>query len=99
MLIVIGGVCFLFMLRSIYSEYRYYQAIRELEPDIWQQLGSPNMIKAPWVLLSVKGSKSIQGISNTLVHHYQKAYRMAGIQFISSLILLLLISIVYFNIA
>lgn len=99
MFIALAGICFLLMIRSIYTELRYYQAIREFEPSIWQTVGAPSMFKAPWILLLTKNNKCLQGISNALVQRYQKAYRMAGIQFISSLILLLLISIVYFNIA
>jgi len=32
------------MLRSGLAEYQYYQSVKTLEPQIWEQLGSPKWL-------------------------------------------------------
>ena len=87
------------MLRSGVTEYQYYQSVRTLEPEIWGKLGSPKFLKIPLVFVSVKGSKLLRGVTSKTVCELASQHRLAGIQFLSYVVLVLAASTVYFKIA
>lgn len=99
MLTILVTLWALLMLRSGIAEYRYYQAVKTFEPEVWEKLGSPERLKIPFVFISAKGSKILRGISNQAVCEFSTKHRQAGIQFLSYVILVLVGSIVYFKIA
>ena len=86
-------------LRSGLAEYRYYQSVRALEPQIWEELGSPKYLKIPMVFVSPKGAKLLQSISNETVRRLALQHRKAGVQFLTYVVLVLLLAIVYFKTA
>ena len=98
-LIVLVSLWALLMLRSGVVEYKYYQSVKTLEPDIWEKLGSPKFLKIPFVFVSPKGSKLLREISNKTVSELAIKHRQAGIQFLAYVVLVLVVSIVYFKIA
>ena len=81
------------------AEYRYYQSVRTLETQIWEELGSPKYLKIPVVFVSPKGAKLLQSISNETVRCLALQHRKAGIQFLTYVVLVLLLAIVYFKTA
>lgn len=81
------------------AEYQYYQAVKTLEPDIWQQLGAPKNFKIPLVFVSPTGTKLLQKTTNPIIQKLACKHRQAGIQFIYYLIIVLTISIIYFKLA
>jgi len=87
------------MLRSGVAEYRYYQSVRTLEPEIWEKLGSPEFLKIPLVFVSPKGSKLLRSVTDKTVCKLARQHRHAGIQFVSYVVLVLATSIVFFKIA
>jgi hypothetical protein len=87
------------MVRSAMAEYKYYQAVKSLEPEIWAQLGSPSFLKVPIVFVSLKGAKLLGGASNKTVRELAIKHRQAGMQFLSYVTLVLILSIVYFKTA
>ncbi|WNC68638.1 hypothetical protein RI845_00475 [Thalassotalea nanhaiensis] len=97
--IILISIWFLLMLRSGVAEYKYYQAVKTLEPDIWAQLGSPKYLKIPMVFISPKGSKILRGVANKTVSELANNHRKYGIQFLSYVVLVLFVSIVYFKVA
>tara|TARA_B110000495_G_scaffold181084_1_gene175555 strand:+ start:1375 stop:1680 length:306 start_codon:yes stop_codon:yes gene_type:complete len=86
-------------LRSGLAEYRYYQSVRALEPHIWEELGSPKYLKIPMVFVSPKGAKLLQSIPNETVRRLGLQHRKAGVQFLTYVVLVLLLAIVYFKTA
>ncbi|NMP31999.1 hypothetical protein HII17_10510 [Thalassotalea sp. M1531] len=99
MLITLGAIWALLMCRSCIAEYNYYQSVKTLEPDIWQQLGSPKFLKVPMVFVSPKGAKLLKNASNEQVLKLAATYRQAGLQFLSFVVLALVVSIIYFKMA
>ncbi|WDD96562.1 hypothetical protein [Thalassomonas actiniarum] len=97
--IVLVSIWALLMFRSAAAEYKYYQSVKTLEPEIWEKLGSPKFLMIPLVFISPKGSKLLQSISNNAICELARRHRQAGIQFLSYVMLVLVISIVYFKIA
>lgn len=89
----------LLMLRSALAEYKYYQSVKTLEPDIWQRLGSPKFLKIPFVFVSASGSVHLKNAKNPSVLELARKHRQAGIQFLSYIVLVLAISTLYFYIA
>lgn len=89
----------LLMLRSGIAEYRYYQAVKTLEPGVWLALGAPKFLKIPWVFVSPRGSKLLQGITNESVCKLAHHHRQAGIQFLSYVSFVLIAAVIYFKIA
>ena len=87
------------MLRSGVAEYQYYQSVRTHEPEIWGKLGSPKFLKIPLVFVSPKGSKLLRRVTSKTVCKFGSQHRLAGIQFLSYVVLVLAASIVYFKIA
>ncbi|MDK2594014.1 hypothetical protein [Pseudoalteromonas obscura] len=87
------------MLRSGLAEYKYYQSVKNLEPEIWAQLGSPEYFKVPVAFVSSKGVKLLQGASNKTVLALACKHRQAGIQLLAYIVLVLVVSIVYFKVA
>ena len=61
--------------------------------------GSPRHLKIPMVFVSPKGSKLLKGITNQTVREYAKKHRLAGLQFLSYVVLVLIASTVYFKVA
>ena len=86
------------MVRSAMAEYQYYQSVRTLEPSIWQQLGSPRFLKVPFVFVSSKGAALLKDISNESVKEYARKHRLAGIQFLSYVVIVIVSSTIYFKI-
>ncbi|WMN61764.1 hypothetical protein NI389_18310 (plasmid) [Pseudoalteromonas xiamenensis] len=97
--IVLVSIWVLLMFRSGVAEYKYYQAVKTLEPKVWEQLGSPKYFKIPIVFVSPKGSKLLRGISNEIVCEFANKHRQAGILFLAYVAFVLVASIVYFKIA
>ncbi|WP_281557504.1 hypothetical protein [Thalassomonas sp. RHCl1] len=97
--IVLISIWALLMFRSGVAEYKYYQSVKTLEPEIWEKLGSPKFLKIPLVFISPKGSKLLRGISNNAICELAHRHRQAGIQFLSYVVLVLVVSIVYFKVA
>lgn len=87
------------MLRSGVAEYQYYQSVRTLEPEIWEKLGCPKFLKIPLVFVSPKGSKLLRDVTSKPVSKFARQHRQAGIQFLSYVVLVLAVSIVYFKVA
>jgi hypothetical protein len=85
------------MLRSSIAECKYYQAVRTLEPDVWDQLGSPRFLNIPLVFLSSQGLRLLQGISNEKICLLAKKNKQVRFQFLSYVILVIGCSIVYFK--
>ncbi|MEW6997380.1 hypothetical protein AADZ86_06730 [Colwelliaceae bacterium BS250] len=97
--VVIISIWALLMLRSGVAEYKYYQSVKTLEPEVWKDLGSPTFIKIPLVFVSSKGLKLLRGISNKTVCRLASKNRQAGIQFLAYVLLVLVVSIVYLKTA
>jgi hypothetical protein len=97
--IILVSIWGLLMFRSGVAEYKYYQSVKTLEPEIWEQLGSPKHLKIPIVFVSSKGSKLLRSVSNKTVCEFAHKHRQAGIQFLWYVIFVLIASIVYFKIA
>jgi hypothetical protein len=87
------------MFRAGVAEYKYYQAVKNLEPEIWRKLGSPKNLKVPVVFVSSKGVKLLNSISNNRVCDLARKHRQAGIHFLMYVIMVLVASIMYFKIA
>lgn len=98
-LIILMSIWGLLMFRSGVAEYKYYQSVKALEPEVWEQLGSPKYLKIPIVFVSPNGSKLLSGISNKAVCELANRHRQAGIQFLSYVVLVLVIGIVYLKTA
>jgi hypothetical protein len=98
-MIILVSIWALLMLRSGVAEYKYYQSVKIFEPEIWEKLGAPTFLKVPLVFVSTKGSKVLKGTSNKTVRALAIKHRQAGIQFLSYVVLVLVVSIVYFKIA
>lgn len=99
MLILLISIWVLLMLRSAFSEYYYYQSVKNLEPEVWQQLGSPKYFKIPMVFVSPNGLKLLKNITNQTVCEHAKKHRQAGIHFLLYVALVLIGSIVFFKFA
>lgn len=95
--IVLVSVLFLLMLRSGIAEYKYYQSVKTYEAEVWQKLGSPKLFKTPLVFVSSNGLRILQGITNETVSALAIKHRKAGIQFLSYVVMVLVVSIVYFK--
>jgi hypothetical protein len=99
LLIVIVAMLVFLMFRSGVAEYKYYQSVKNLEPEVWEKLSSPKYFKIPLIFVSAKGSTLLGGISNTIVCELASRHRQTGIQFLSYVVFILVLSIVYFNVA
>lgn len=97
--IVLVSIWGILMCRSAVAEYKYYQSVKTLEPEIWEQLGSPRYLNIPIVFVSSKGSKLLPDISNKTVCEFANKHRQASFQFFSYVGFVLMITIVYFKIA
>lgn len=97
-LIVLVAIWGGLMLRSVMAEYKYYQSVKTLEPEIWQRLGSPKFLKIPIVFVSAKGVKALRGVTNNVVCELANRHRKAGILFLGYILLVLVSSIVYFKV-
>lgn len=89
----------LLMFRSALAEYKYYQSVKTLEPEIWQRLGSPKCLKVPFVFVSASGSAHLKTVENPSVRELARKHRVAGIQFLSYIVVVLLVGTVYFKVA
>lgn len=99
MLVLLTAIWAILMLRSGMAEYQYYQSVKVHEPEIWQQLGSPTLLKIPMVFVSPTASKLLKNIVNETVCLHAKKHRQAGIQFLSYIVLVLVVGIAYFKFA
>ncbi len=95
--IILGIIWALLMWRSVVCEYRYYAAVKLLEPDVWHQLGSPSWIKAPMVFVSPRGAQLLDGISHETVRGLAGQHRKSGRAFLAYTIAVLAGSIAYFR--
>ncbi|WP_394203195.1 hypothetical protein [Shewanella waksmanii] len=87
------------MLRSVMAEYRYYQAVKQFEPEIWQQLGAPKGLKIPMVFVSKSGRHLLENIDNYKINQLATHHRQAGRLFLGYVMLVLMASIVFFKLA
>ncbi|MGB2739555.1 MAG: hypothetical protein WBC60_03245 [Cognaticolwellia sp.] len=92
-------VWLLLMLRTIVIEYKYYQSVMTLEPEIWRKLGSPKFLNIPVIFISAKGKNLLKTISNETVCELAKKHHQAGMQFLLYVILVLMMSIIYFKVS
>jgi len=99
MMIILISIWALLMLRSAFAEYNYYQSVKNLEPEVWQKLGSPKYLKIPMIFVSSNGLKLLKNITNKTVCEHAKKHRRAGIQFLIYVVLVLVGSIIFFKIA
>jgi len=97
-LIFIASIGALLLFRSGVAEYKYYHAVKTIEPEIWIRLGSPKYLKVPLVFVSAKGLKLLNNISNNIICELARKHRQAGIQFFAYVVTVLVASIVYFKI-
>ena len=99
MLMPILLIWFVLMLRSGLAEYQYYQSVKTLEPQIWQQLGSPKWLTIPIVFISPKNENLLKGIANETIQLRALNHRRAGRQFLIFIVLALILAIGYLNLA
>jgi hypothetical protein len=85
------------MLRSGLAEYQYYQSVKTLEPQIWEQLGSPKWLTIPIVFISPKNENLLKGIANETIQLRALNHRRAGRQFLIFIVLALILAIGYLN--
>jgi hypothetical protein len=97
--IILVSIWLLLMLQSGLAEYRYYQSVKTLEPELWGKLGSPKFLKIPVVFISPKGAKLLKGATDKTVCVLASRHRQAGIQFLTYVVLVLVGCIVYFKTA
>ena len=98
-MIVLVAIWAFLMLRSVIAEYKYYQSIKFLEPEIWAKLGSPKFFNIPIFWVSSKGSKLLEAVSNETVRELAIKHRQAGFHFVSYIAIVLVVSTVYFKTA
>lgn len=65
--IILVSVWALLMLYAASAEYNYYQSVKTLEPELWQQLGAPRFLKVPMVFVSKKGLTLLNSTENETV--------------------------------
>ena len=92
-------IWFVLMLRSGLAEYQYYQSVKTLEPQIWEQLGSPKWLKIPMAFISPKNEILLKGIANETIQLRALNHRQAGRQFLIFIVLALILAIGYLNLA
>ena len=92
-------IWFVLMLRSGLAEYQYYQSVKTLEPQIWEQLGSPKWLTIPIVFISPKNEILLKGIANETIQLRALNHRRAGRQFLIFIVLALILAIGYLNLA
>jgi hypothetical protein len=92
-------IWFVLMLRSGLAEYQYYQSVKTLEPQIWEQLGSPKWLTIPIVFISPKNENLLKGIANETIQLRALNHRRAGRQFLIFIVLALILAISYLNLA
>jgi hypothetical protein len=85
------------MLRSGLAEYQYYQSVKTLEPQIWEQLGSPKWLKIPMAFISPKNEILLKAIANETIQLRALNHRRAGRQFLIFIVLALILAISYLN--
>ena len=87
------------MLRSGLAEYQYYQSVKTLEPQIWEQLGSPKWLKIPMAFISPKNEILLKAIAKETIQLRALNHRRAGRQFLVFIVLALILAIGYLNLA
>ena len=92
-------IWFVLMLRSGLAEYQYYQSVKTLEPQIWEQLGSPKWLKIPMAFISPKNEILLKAIANETIQLRALNHRRAGRQFLVFIVLALILAIGYLNLA
>ena len=99
MFIAITSIWAVLMVRSGIAEYKYYQSVKTLEPNIWEKLGTPVFLNIPLVFLNHKNAQLLTDISNKTVRDLSTKHRQARNQFLSYVLLVLVVSILYFKMA
>lgn len=97
--IVILSIWAILMVRSVVAEYQYYQAVKRFEPAILTKLGAPKWFRVPMVFVSSSGIALLRSSAHETVRAYAKRHRQAGRQFLSYVVLVLVLSIAYFKFA
>ena len=92
-------IWFVLMLRSGLAEYQYYQSVKTLEPQIWEQLGSPKWLKIPMAFISPKNENLLKGIANETIQRRALNHRRAGRAFLVLNVLALILAIGFLNLA
>ena len=90
-------IWFVLMLLSGLAEYQYYQSVKTLEPQIWEQLGSPKWLKIPMAFISPKNEILLKAIANETIQLRALNHRRAGRQFLIFIVLALILAISYLN--
>lgn len=77
--IFLAAVWAVFLLRMALAQNRYYQAIRETEPEVWQQARPLQFGKTPIIYVSARGTHLFNEITNDTVvllkRHCKKTHR------------------------
>jgi len=95
---LLSGVWLVLMLRACRAEYRYYACVASETPDVWQELGSPRLRWAPFLLwVSPSGKRRLSAIDNAQVRQCAAAYRRTGRQFLCYVVMVLVMATAYFH--
>ncbi len=99
MLFILLTLWFILMIYSAMAEYKYYYAVKTLEPEIWNKLGASTTLKTMFVFISPKGSKLLSTCTDETVVYRAQKHRQAGKLFLGYVMLVLMVCIVYFKLA
>jgi len=95
MLYIIFAIWAILVLYLVYIEYQYYKSVRELETDIWQELGSPNFFRIQRAFLKKGNTQLLKKYSNQTVIKYANHHRTALILTLAFPLIMLIIGILY----
>ncbi|MDP2562440.1 hypothetical protein [Psychrobium sp. 1_MG-2023] len=87
------------MIYSVRAELRYYHAVQEHEPGLWQKIGAPTLFKIPFVFLNKKKVQQLKLVNNPTVLALARKNKQAQYFFIGYLVLVLCAAIVFFKFA
>ncbi|MGI2258089.1 hypothetical protein [Shewanella sp. GXUN23E] len=96
---ILGWLWLLLMLWAAYSEYRYYQAVKALEPGLWHDLGVHGRWQFPLMFISPKGARMLQQCTNPHIRVLAQRHRRANQLFVTYIGGVLLVAIGYFYLA
>ena len=96
---LLASIWAVLMLRSCLAEYQYYQGVKAYEPELWQQLGAPSLLKTPFVFISPRGVELLKTATNTTVQALAKKHRQTGLQFFVFVAVVLTVAIIYLKTA
>ncbi len=98
-LISLIAIWVLLLWLMIADEYRYYAAVKMLEPEIWRQLGAPHWLKVPVVFVSPDGAKLLKAIAHPNVQDLAKRHYRSGSVFFGYTMCVLAGATTYFTFA